>query len=199
MANFKLIIGTIFFMIGISGNELWGYDLSNIIGNEEPIHITIDASGNDVSGSDVSANEFEIDDDFDSLSENSIWHRMKRLWNSFVNGIYRIVHMLRDGTKTTERFHRAMERFNDDLDTMVSRDKIGKINFNPFIGMIRWVTGDLVFYELYIVFSMGITLIWLQVAMLVIEFIRNWSSAVSKLVPKMMDSKVFRWLFWRHI
>lgn len=199
MLNIKAFVCTLFFVVGISGNELWGYDMSNIIGNEEPIHITVDASGNDVSGSDVSGNVFEIDDDFDTLQDNTIFYRMKRLWNTTVNGFSRVVRVLRDGTKTTERFHRALERFNDDLDTMVSRDKIGKINFNPFIGMIHWVTGDLVFYEIYIVFAMGITLVWIQVAMIVIEFIRNWSSAVSKLVPRMMDSKVFRWLFWRQI
>ena len=199
MGYMRLLFGTLFFIIGISGNELWGYDMSNIIGDEEAIHITVDTSGNDVSGSDVSGQVYEIDDDFDSLSDNSILRQFKRMWNKIVNGFKRVVMVLRDGTKTTERAHRALERFNDDLDAMISQDKIGKVNFNPFIGMIRWCTGDLIFYEIYIIFSMGISLVWLKVVMVVIEFLRNWTQAVARMIPSFAKSKIFKWIFWRGI
>lgn len=57
MFNFKVVFASLIFVLGISGNNLWNYDMSNIIGDQEPIHISVDSNLNDVSGS-----EFNMSD-----------------------------------------------------------------------------------------------------------------------------------------
>ena len=141
---------SLFVVVGISGNNLWDYDMSNIIGNEEPVHITID------DGSSVSENEYIYDDSFDDLPQQGLIAKMKSLWKSFTNGFKRIVNFFRDGTTTVENYHLALQRLYSDIDDMTSGDTLGGVNFNPFIGMIRWVTDDLVFYEIFIILSIGI-------------------------------------------
>lgn len=195
MNGFKVLLISFVFIVGISGNNLWNYDMSNIIGDEEPIHITID----DGSGSDVSGQEYMMDTDFDELPESGVISTIKSLWRGFKNGFKRLVHSLRDGTYTIENYHRALERFNADVDNMTAGDSLGGVNFNPFIGMIRFVTGDLVFYEIFIVFSIGITMVWLKVSMLVIRVVRLALSAFPRLVPSLRNVPGIGWLINKFI
>lgn len=154
MKNFILIFTLV---LTVSSNE-WVPD-NSLLQSEDVIELSQEV-GED--GTDYIDYEYWHENIYENVTDSqdeTFSERIDTLWDSFSSSWNHVFDSIRDTFYAIGNFHLTVEQLSSDFKDMTENNSLGGVNFNPIIATIRWMTGDLVFYEIYILIYIGFVFI----------------------------------------
>lgn len=92
------------------------------------------------------------------LANNTIDSDSSHWYDGFIDGFDNFVQLIRNCYAALKGASAYMTALITKMDNLISHNSFDGINLNTYIGNIRYVVGDVIFYEIYVVLVLAIVI-----------------------------------------